>query len=171
MNNQRTRMLVEGGIIIALGYVLSNIKVFEMPNGGSITAVSMLPAIIYAIRWGVKPGLFVAGVYGLLQFILGPKYSGHIVSILCDYVLGFGVLGLSGILGKEYVKSMIASVLTMLARFVLAVISGIVVYQVDFVGSVVYNATYMIPEIILTLVVFTLVFKPLQKFNASVAAR
>lgn len=171
MNNSKTRMLVEGGIMIALAYVLSMVKVYEMPNGGSVTAASMLPVIIFAIRWGFGPGLFVAATYGLMQFLLGPKWSFHPVSILCDYVLGFGVLGLGGIFGKDYVKSLIGSVATMIARLGFSVISGIVVFQVDFVGSLVYNATYMIPEIVLTVIVYSLVFRPLQKFNASVAAR
>lgn len=171
MNNNRTKMLVEGGIMLALAYVLSMVKVFEMPNGGSITAASMLPIIVFSIRWGLKPGLFVGVTYGLLQLLLGPKWSAHPLSIILDYILGFGVLGLAGMFGRDFMKSIAAGVLVMLARFVFSVISGMVAFQVDFVGSVVYNATYMVPEIILTVVVYSLVFKPLQKFTASVAAR
>lgn len=171
MNNNKTRMLVEGGVMIALGYALSMIKVYEMPNGGSVTAASMLPIIIFAIRWGLRPGLFVGATYGLIQFLLGPKWSFHPVSILCDYILGFGVLGLAGMFGKQYFKTVTAGVLVMLARLAFSVVSGMVVFQVDFVGSVVYNATYMVPEIVLTLVVYSLVFRPLEKFNASIAAR
>lgn len=171
MNSSKTKMLVEGGIMIALAYVLSMVKVYEMPNGGSVTAASMLPIIIFSIRWGFGPGIFVGATYGLMQFLLGPKWSFHPVSILCDYILGFGILGLAGAFGKDYVKSLFGGIVTMLARLGFSVISGIVVFQVDFIGSLVYNATYMIPEMILTIVVYSLVFKPLKKFNASVAAR
>ncbi len=165
--NNRVKFLVEGGIMIALAYVLSMVKVYEMPNGGSVTAASMLPIIIFAIRWGLKPGIFVAGTYGLIQFLLGPKWSFHPVSILCDYILGFGILGLSGLFGKDFMKSMVASTLMMMARLCFSVISGIVVFQVDLVGSLIYNATYMVPEMLLTLVVYTVVYKPLQKYQAS----
>jgi thiamine transporter len=171
MNNNKTRILVEGGIIIALAYVLSMIKVYEMPNGGSVTAVSMLPILIFATRWGAKPGIFVAATYGLLQLLLGPKFSAHPASIILDYILGFGVLGLAGMFGKDYIKSLMGGVLTMSARFCFSVISGIVAYNVDFVGSLIYNATYMVPEMVLTVVAYSLVFKPLQKINASVANR
>lgn len=171
MNKNKTRMLVEGGIMIALAYVLSMIKVYEMPNGGSVTAASMLPIIIFSIRWGIGPGIFVGGTYGLMQFLLGPKWSFHPVSILCDYILGFGVLGLAGIFGKDFFKSMAGGILVMISRLAFSVISGIVVFEVDFIGSLLYNATYMVPEIALTLIVYTIVFRPLQKFSASAVAR
>lgn len=169
--NKNTKMLVEGGIMIAFAYVLSMVKVYEMPNGGSVTAASMLPILIYAIRWGKGPGLFVAMTYGLIQFLLGPKWSLHPVSILCDYILGFGVLGLAGMFGRGYVLSLSASVLTMLARLGFSVISGMVAFQVDFIGSIIYNATYMVPEMILTVIVYSLVFKPLSKYQPALSSR
>lgn len=169
--NNNTKMLVEGGIMIAFAYVLSMVKVYEMPNGGSVTAASMLPILIYAIRWGKGPGLFVAITYGLLQFLLGTKWSIHPVSILCDYLLGFGILGLAGMFGRSYVQSLTASIIVMVARFVFSVISGMVAFQVDFVGSVLYNATYMIPELVLTVIVYSLVFKPLSKHQPVLASR
>lgn len=169
--NQKTRMLIEGGIMMALAYVLSMIKVYEMPNGGSVTAASMLPILIFAIRWGKGPGLFVACTYGLIQFLLGPKWSFHPVSILCDYILGFGVLGLASLFGKGYVKSLIGSVIVMIGRLGFSIISGIVVFNVNFTGSLVYNATYMVPEMILTVIVYSLVFKPLEKYNSALVTR
>lgn len=169
--NNNTKMLVEGGIMIAFAYVLSMVKVYEMPNGGSVTAASMLPILIYAIRWGKGPGLFVGITYGLIQFLLGPKWSFHPVSILCDYLLGFGVLGLAGLMGRGFAASLSASIVMMMARLGFSVISGIVVFQVDFIGSVIYNATYMIPEMVLTVIVYSLVFKPLSKYQPALTSR
>ena len=54
----KTRTLVECALMIALGTVLANIKIFEMPNGGSITLLSMLPFILVSYRHGTKWGLF-----------------------------------------------------------------------------------------------------------------
>ena len=45
----KTRTLVECALMIALGTVLANIKIFEMPNGGSITLLSMLTSQISLI--------------------------------------------------------------------------------------------------------------------------
>ena len=52
--------LVESGLMIALATILSYIKIFDMPQGGSITAVSMLPIILYATRWGVSCLLYTS---------------------------------------------------------------------------------------------------------------
>ncbi len=74
MKNKLTvKMLVEGGVMLALAYVLSLVVIFQMPSGGSITAVSMLPILIYAVRYGAGPGLFVAIVYGTFSLSLGPS--------------------------------------------------------------------------------------------------
>lgn len=51
------RMLCEGAILVALAQVLSYLKLFELPQGGSIT-IGMLPIFLYCARWGFGPGLF-----------------------------------------------------------------------------------------------------------------
>ena len=79
MKQTDVRILVEGGIMIALATLLSFIKVFEMPQGGSVTAVSMAPILIYSCRHGVKKGLVVSTVYGILQYLL----QGDFQSIQC----------------------------------------------------------------------------------------
>ena len=53
----RTRMLCEGAIMVALAQVLSYVKLAEAPNGGSITP-AMLPILLFAVRWGLRPGLW-----------------------------------------------------------------------------------------------------------------
>ena len=37
----KTRILVECALMIAIGTVLSNIKFFTLPNGGSVTLLSI----------------------------------------------------------------------------------------------------------------------------------
>ncbi|MDF2591019.1 MAG: energy-coupled thiamine transporter ThiT, partial [Clostridia bacterium] len=101
MKRLSTRALVEAGVMIALAQVLSYVRIFEMPSGGSVTAGSMVPILFFAIRWGVGPGILAGSVYGILQFLLGPKYSMHILSILFDYIVAFGVLGLAGMFNKS----------------------------------------------------------------------
>ena len=67
----KTRVLVECALMIAIGTVLSNIKIFTMPNGGSVTLLSMLPFVLVSFRHGVKWGLFTGLVNGCLQMLLG----------------------------------------------------------------------------------------------------
>ena len=67
----KTRILAECALMIAIGTVLSNIKFFTMPNGGSITLLSMLPFVLVSFRHGAKWGLFTgellpANDHGLL---------------------------------------------------------------------------------------------------------
>ena len=173
MKKMSTKMIVEAGIMIALAQVLSYVKVFELPQGGSITAGSMVPILIFAIRWGMGPGLLAGTVYGIVQFILGPKYSYHIVSILFDYVVAFGVLGIAGVFGKSIVGIFSGTVLAVLGRFVCHVISGVVVFASytpegtnPWIYSIIYNSSYLSLELIISVVIIYLLYKPLIKnFN------
>ena len=91
-----TRCLVEGAVMVALAQVLSIIKLWEMPWGGSV-CLSMLPIFLYACRWGLKPGLLSGFVFGVLQFILDGGFVLGWQSIVGDYLVAFTVLGLAGL--------------------------------------------------------------------------
>ena len=82
MERRSTKNLVMAGLCIALSQVLSYVKVFEMPQGGSITAGSMVPIILFSLVYGFKDGFLAAIVYGLLQFVLGGTFSLHPLSII-----------------------------------------------------------------------------------------
>ena len=49
MKNNNTKKLAACAVMVALGAVLSMIKVLQMPFGGSITLLSMLPCAIMAM--------------------------------------------------------------------------------------------------------------------------
>jgi len=173
--NTKLRMLVEGAMMIALAYILSLIKIWEMPSGGSVTAGSMLPILIYAFRWGGAQGVFVGMVSGLIQFILGPKWSVHIISILFDYIFAFGALGVVGFLAKKnasLIRAVIGIVIGIGLRFVCSVISGVVVFasyapagQSPLVYSMGYNASYLVPELVISVFIFVFLYKPLKRAN------
>ena len=67
----KTRTLVECALMIALGTVLANIKIYELPNGGSITLFSMLPFIMISFRHGVKWGLFTLEFVDFVGAVVG----------------------------------------------------------------------------------------------------
>ena len=87
-----TRMLVEGGIMIAMAQALSYLKLFKMPYGGSVTLGSMVPIFIFAIRWGAGKGFIVGALYGIIHYLLGSKWAAHPISIILDYPVAYGCL-------------------------------------------------------------------------------
>lgn len=107
----RTRTLVECALMIAVGTVLAQIKIFEMPFGGSVTLVSMLPFILVSFRHGVKWGLATGFVNSLLQMLLGfyappaGTVAAFVGVVLLDYVLAFTLLGLAGVIAKPFKPS------------------------------------------------------------------
>lgn len=169
--NNPTLMLVHGALCIAIAFVLSYIKLFSMPTGGSITLASMLPLMIYANRYGVKHGLLAGLVYGFLQYFQG-GYIVHWAQFMLDYPIAFMLIGLGGLTKGD--KNLVFSVLIGgVARFISHLISGILVFGdyvmigadavqgvaftemlgANFVVSFVYNAPYMFADIAICVVI------------------
>lgn len=161
------RALTECSIMIALSTVLSIIKLFEMPYGGSITLASMLPIAVIAHRHNFKYGIGAALVASVIQLLLGLKNFSYFTtpeSLIAlgvfDYILAFGVFGLVGLM-KKWIKSqsLAATVGVMLAsvlRYLCHVISGATIWaglsipdEAAIAYSLSYNATYMVPETII----------------------
>ncbi|WP_434564957.1 energy-coupled thiamine transporter ThiT [Thermoanaerobacterium thermosaccharolyticum] len=94
------KMLVYGGLAIAISFVLSYIRFYHWPQGGSITPASMLPLFVFAYYYGAGPGIAVGIAYGMLQLIQDP-YVVHWIQLLLDYPLAFGALGLAGFFKKN----------------------------------------------------------------------
>lgn len=172
--------LVEGAVMIALAVVLSFIRVFKMPWGGSVTLVSMLPVIIYSIKYGVKKGLLVSFVFSLFQlgqgimdglFTWGLTPAMLIGSILLDYVLAYTAVGIGGMFRDKGVGGWIAgTVIAGLARFASHFLSGVVIWHSfgelwegfstdnEWLYSLVYNGAYMLPEIVFTVICAVILF-------------
>lgn len=147
-SNQRSqalRVLCESAIMIALATVLSMIKVYKAPYGGSVTLLSMAPIIVLAMRRGTKAGLAAGFVHALIQLLLGisdvmwvPTAGGIALCILFDYILAFTALGLGGVFrkvrftGNDTANLIIASVLGALLatglRFLCHIVSGAVIW-------------------------------------------
>lgn len=167
------RMLTEGGMMLALAVLLNQFKIYQAPNGGSVSAGSMIPIMLFALRWGIGPGLVVGGTYGLLDFIFKP-YFYHPLQFVLDYILAYGLLGLAGIAydkdNDKSTSSMVIGVIIAIGgRMISHVLSGVVFFaeyagdQNPWIYSILYNATYLVPELIISLVVLLLIWKPLKK--------
>ncbi len=167
MKKPNTRMLAEAGMTLALSIILSEfVKLFKMPMGGSVTLGGMVPLFLFAFRWGGKKGMLVGAVFGLLDLIIGGFYSMHPIAIILDYPLAFGLIGLAGFFKKSpagYIGGIFTGIV---ARFICHVASGVVFYasyapegQAPLVYSILYNGTYLLPEMLITIVLALLVLK------------
>ncbi len=97
------RVLVTCSLLVAMSFALSWIKMFQMPQGGSITAFSMLPIMMAGYLFGIVPGLLSGLAYSLLQ-MMQDFYVVHPAQFLLDYIFAFTVLGLTAIVGIAYRK-------------------------------------------------------------------
>lgn len=156
-----TRMLANAALVIALSFILSYIRLYKMPQGGSITLASMLPIFMFAYAYGCAPGMLVGMAYGVLQFIQD-AYFVHPVELLLDYPLAYAMLGLAGLAGRfsDQWGIIPGIVLGTFGRFVCAFLSGVIFFgmyapegQNVLVYSAVYNGFYLIPEAVICLVI------------------
>ncbi len=142
--------------------MLSNIKLFHFPTGGSITLLSMLVICLPGYWFGLGAGLMTGVAYGVLQMLIDP-YILFPAQLLVDYLLAFGALGLSGLFtNAKYglVKGYIAGVL---GRYVFAVLSGWLFFgSYAWEGwnplpySLAYNAVYIFAEAAVTIILLLL---------------
>ena len=96
----QTKVIAEIVAFVALSTGLSYVKVFSLPQGGSVTAGSMVPVIWLSLRRGPKIGLVACGLYGLVQLMVQP-FIYHPAQVLLDYPIAFGALGLAGFFQKS----------------------------------------------------------------------
>jgi thiamine transporter len=102
-----TKKLTYGSMCIALSFVLSYIRLYHWPQGGSITPGSMLPLMLFAFIFGPVEGILAGMVYGLLQFIQDP-FVVHWFQLLLDYPLAFGAIGLAGYFKSNFSLGILA---------------------------------------------------------------
>lgn len=160
-----TRILVEASLSVALAVALSYVKLFRMPQGGSIT-LENIPLLLFSLRYGLKRGLGAGAVAGLLQLMLG-GYVAHPVQAIMDYPLAFAVLGLAGALKNHHWAGV---VLGSFARLACHVGSGVIFFasytpagQNPLLYSLVYNGSYMVPNMVLSIIMITALWKRLPR--------
>ncbi len=149
------RSVAYAAMCIATAYILSLIKLFEMPQGGSVKLAAMLPLVLYAMAFGAPKGLVAGCAFGLFKLINDP-YIIHPVQLLVDYPMAYGAVALCCLAGLIKVddrwKLLIAVVLGYLGKYIMSVLSGVIFFaeyagdQNPLIYSLVYNITYIIPE-------------------------
>ena len=170
------RALCEGAIMVALAQILGYLKIFELPQGGSIT-VAMLPIFLYCSRWGFGPGMLVSVVYSVLQLMFDGAYAYTWQAMIGDYLMAFSVLGVAGLFHKMRYGFFVGTVAGSVLRFVCHYVTGATVWgewmPQEFFGltmttpwfySLLYNGSYMLIDMLIVIVVGMLAWKPLGKY-------
>lgn len=157
---------------IALGTVLSNVKLFSFPWGGSITLLSMLVICLPGYFFGLGAGLLTGVAYGVLQLLIDP-YVLFPMQLVVDYLLAFGALGLSGIFSHSKNGLLKGYIVAVLGRYVFAVLSGWIFFGTyawegwaPLPYSLSYNAIYIFSEAAVTIVL--LLLPPVKKAMGNV---
>ena len=148
----KTKRITESAMLLAVAIVLELVsKMFipEMPFGGQITLVSMLPMVLISYRHGVKWGLVAGVAYAMLEMAIGaktvaaafqPGYFGDGVMLLnafvmcvLDYLVAFTMLGLGGCfrnrIENKGVALMCGSLVALGARYVAHIASGYILFS------------------------------------------
>ena len=148
----KTKRITESAMLLAVAIVLelcSKMFIPELPFGGQITLVSMLPVVLISYRHGVKWGLVSGVTYAVLEMALGaktvaaafqPGYFGDGVMLLnafimcvLDYLVAFTALGLGGCFRNRIenrgVALLCGSLVALGARYLSHVLSGYILFS------------------------------------------
>lgn len=160
-----TRQLAFCAMAMALAFLTSYIKLYELPWGGSVTLCSMLFIVLVANWYGVGTGVLVGLAYGILQFIQEP-YVLSFFQVGCDYIFAFAALGIAGLFAKQnhgLLKGYLAAVF---ARGIFHSIGGYL-YWMEYmpdnfptslksVYPIVYNYSYLLIEAVITIIIISI---------------
>lgn len=142
--------------MVGIGFVLSFIKLYTMPQGGSITLLSTLPILLCGYYFGVSAGILAGLSFGLLQAMQGAM-AAPIMANALDYPIAFAMLGLSGLLRKAHPA--FGFVLAGTARWICHVLSGVIFYSAyagnanPWFYSMGYNVAVVLPELVLVVLI------------------
>lgn len=182
---EKTLTIVTGGLCVGLAFVLSQIKLFEMPMGGTVTPASVLPIVIFCMAFGPAWGFVASVAFSLLQLI-GCYYVTPF-QIMLDYILGYAAYGIIGFAAVPattrleirnplarfckagLVRAIVFTVMSYAVRCFCSVLSGVIFFA-EYAGdrnpwiySITYNGSFLIVDMAITLAVMTIFYATLRK--------
>ncbi len=169
------KSLAFSAVMVGIAIALSTITLFRMPQGGSVTPLSMLPIALIAYFFGTRRGVIAGICLGLLNLILSP-FVIHPAQLLIDYPLAFGALGLGGFLKEQKHALIKVYIVGLLGRYLFAFISGAIFFSEyapegwnPIAWSLWYNATYLGVEGVITCVIILIpaVSKTFERLKSS----
>lgn len=170
----RVRVLAESAMMIALATVLNSIKIFTLPEGGTVTMGAMVPLLFLALRRGAKVGAAAGAVFGIIDVYFEP-FVYNPVQFLLDYPFAYGALGLAGLFsgrvngndpkgGQSPTAWAVVGVVTgIFGRFVCHFFSGLIFFasyapagESPALYSALYNASFLLPELFISAIVISI---------------
>ena len=172
MQGKKVRILAEGAVMLSLATALSFIQIYKLPWGGSITLLSMLPIVVFSIRRGVGWGLGCSFLFSLFQFAQGigdGLFTWGLTPVMLaaciflDYIGAYTSIGTAGLFkDKGNAGHIVGTVFALTLRFLFHFLSGVIIWhsygelwngfstESTVLYSLLYNGSYMLPEIIFT---------------------
>ena len=171
--NKNVKALCEAAIMVAIALVIDLLKEVlpgQLPNGGSLLNISMLPIVFFAIRYGAGWGAMAGFVFGTLNYIIGNGIAIDWTTMVCDYLVAFTLLGFGAGLfkGRKWAAvwgSLVGGTLQFLSSYLVGVFVWGKWMPESFLGmpmtspwiySFLYNILWAAPNIVLTIIVFIL---------------
>lgn len=158
---QRIKLLAEVAVMVALSGALYAVKIFTLPQGGSVTLASMAPIFLLALRRGPKLGIAAGVIFGLVAMVqdvyTGAEVIVYPAQVILDYPLAFGLLGTAGFFRKIPLLGVGVGVA---ARFSSHFVSGVLFFasfapagMSPYEYSAIYNGSFLLPELVITMVI------------------
>ncbi len=157
----KTKDVVIIAIFASLSLVLSMIKVFQMPNGGSIS-LYLVPLMFIAYKRDFKAALLCCFIASILQLVLSNYILGFI-QVMLDYILPVCLVSILALM-KNKPLALKSSMIVVTGVLILScyVLSGMLYFGVNFTGSLTYNATFFVPTYIISIVLVTILDKSIK---------
>ena len=166
-----THTIIFSALMLALAVILQQLRLFHMPQGGSITAGAMVPLLLISYRFGPGIGMLTGFLYGMINLLQGP-FILHPVQVLFDYPLPFMAMGLAGLSPQHHFLGAAAA---FCGRFACHFLSGIVFFgsyapagTSVYLYSFLFNITYLLPEFLICCLILTLL--PVKRLVSAMEA-
>lgn len=158
MTNTNVKKFVVSALFVAMAFVLSFIKIFKMPLGGSVTLFSMFVISLPAYLYGAKYGFAAAFAYSILQLLQG-GYVIHPMQMLLDYIFAFTCFGIVAFFRDIKHGSYVGFLIACIIRWLSSSISGYVFFREyapatwnPIIYTLAYNGGYIFAEYIITII-------------------
>jgi len=159
------KSITESGLLIAMAAVLYLLSPGQLPYAGKIS-LQMLPLFLLTFRRGPRAGIISGGIFGVIVLMLDPRFV-HPVQIIMDYPLPYLCVGCAGFFpGKIRWGILIGGMGSFVSHF----LSGMIFFAAFtpdgmsvWVYSFLYNASYVFPQVILSVLLIPTILKKMQR--------